>query len=857
MYTANSKAAGRTRARGAILIAAILCALGASPASAGAAACFSSPSGCGYPDATNTGVPAGTQLTASGSRTLSTNGQVLDGVDLTGTVTIAADNVTIQNSRLHLAKGGSGTAVVKLNSGADNFTIKDSEVYGGSGPNDAIESAVWNLSNNTGATAIRSYFHACSECWHGSGTFRDTYILVDAGYPGSHDEDIYVCNGVLDIDHSTMFNYNDQTSTVFGDTYCGGSNDITITNSLLAGGGQMLTLQAHSTSRVGTTRITGNHFSRCLGSPYTANNGNWYCTGGSDSHGLFPYGGSYMVATEYYTGTGQIWENNVWDDNLQPVCPNGNSGCGTTQPPADNPATAVWTAPSGAVAGTAVTLDGTASTGDAPLTCTWSFENADGSSVLDTRSGCKISYTFQQAGTQYVKLTVKDVDGDTNSSKKSFSVSSPSEPPPPDAPAAAVWNAPPEALVGVPIALDGTDSTGDAPVSCTWSFENADGSTVWETHPGCAIDFTFELIGSKYVKLTVTDGDGDVDSNKQSFDVSSVSSPPPPDIPADAVWTAPSGAVAGTAVTLDGTASTGDAPLTCRWSFENADGSSVLDTRTGCRISYTFAQSGTKYVRLTVTDVDGDTDSSRQSFAVAPVPPPDLPADAVWTAPSGAVAGTAVTLDGTASTGDAPLTCTWSFENADGSSVYDTRSGCTISNTFQQAGTQYVKLTVRDGDGDVDSNKQSFDVAAPPTKSHGRGENGGGNNGKGKPAKALWTAPRDTRVGQAVTLDASASEGEAPLACAWSVENRSGDAVQQPRYGCTINLRFRRAGVRYVELAVQGSDGAADSLEQVVRVKRRARNARPRHRGRHGKRRKHHRHHKHGGKVRRQRSLLA
>jgi hypothetical protein len=221
------------------------------------------------------------------------------------------------------------------------------------------------------------------------------------------------------------------------------------------------------------------------------------------------------------------------------------------------------------------------------------------------------------------------------------------------------------------------------------------------------------------------------------------------------------------------------------------------------------------------------------------------------------VAGPAVSLDGTASTGEAPLTCTWSFENADGSTVWETHPGCAIDFTFELIGSKYVKLTVTDGDGDMDSNKQSFDVAAPPTKSHGRGENGGGNNGKGKPAKALWTAPRDTRVGQAVTLDASASEGEAPLACAWSVENRSGDAVQQPRYGCTINLRFRRAGVRYVELAVQGSDGAADSLEQVVRVKRRARNARPRHRGRHGKRRKHHRHHKHGGKVRRQRSLLA
>jgi PKD repeat protein len=748
MYTATSRPADGYRVRAAILAAAILCLLAASSSPAGAAACFSSPSSCGYPDATNTGIPPGTELTASGSRTISTNGQVLGGVDLTGKLTITADNVTVQNSRLYRAASGNGTTVIQLENGADNFTIKDSEVYGGTGPNDAIESVVWNLSNNPGATAIRTYFHGCSECWHGSGIFRDAYIAVDAGYQGSHDENIYVCDGVVDVGHSTLINFNDQTSTVFGDTYCGGSNDITITDSLLAGGGQMLTMQAHSTSKVGTTNITGNHFARCLGAPYTANNGNWYCRGGSDEHGLFPYGGSYMIATEYYTGSGQIWLNNVWDDNLQPVCPNGKPGCGTAQPPPDAPAVARWTAPSYAVAGTAVTLDGTASTGDAPLSCAWSFENADGSSVLDTRSGCSVSYTFQQAGTKHVKLTVTDADGDTDSNKQSFSVASTSEPPPPDTPASAVWSVPSEAVVGVPVALEGGGSTGDAPVSCNWSFENADGSTVWETHSGCSLLFTFQLTGTKHVKLAVTDADGDTDSNKQSFSVASAPTPPPPDLPADAVWTAPSGAVTGTAVALDGTASTGDAPLSCAWSFENADGSSVLDTRSGCSVSYTFQQAGTKHVKLTVTDADGDTDS----------------------------------------------------------------------------------------------NKRSFDVTKPPPK--GRGEEGNdGGKGKGKPTRAILSAPRQTRVGKAIKLDASASEGEEPLTCTWSFNNRSGRAVLEPRYGCMVILRFRQPGTKWVELNVQGPDGVPDSVRRAVRVKPRARTARAhRHRKKHNKHRRHIRH---------------
>ena len=67
--------------------------------------------------------------------------------------------------------------------------------------------------------------------------------------------------------------------------------------------------------------------------------------------------------------------------------------------PGDTPATAVWTAPTGAKVGTAVTLNGTASTGDAPISCQWTFESQDGSTVLDARTGCSISYTFDRPGT--------------------------------------------------------------------------------------------------------------------------------------------------------------------------------------------------------------------------------------------------------------------------------------------------------------------------------------------------------------------------------------------------------------------------------------------------------------------------
>jgi hypothetical protein len=167
-------------------------------------------------------------------------------------------------------------------------------------------------------------------------------------------------------------------------------------------------------------------------------------------------------------------------------------------------------------------------------------------------------------------------------------------------------------------------------------------------------------------------------------------------------------------VALNGSGSKGNAPIACTWTFEDQAGTTVFETLTGCTLQKAFQTTGTKYVKLAIRDSDGDTDTSKQSFAVAAAtaPPADKPADAVWTPPSGARVGVTVTLDGTRSTGDGPMSCTWSFENQNGSTVYETLTGCTLRKAFQTTGMKYVKLTVRDNDGDTNTNKQSFAVSS-------------------------------------------------------------------------------------------------------------------------------------------------
>jgi hypothetical protein len=304
------------------LIAGIVAAtLAVSPSHSGQTGCFHVPSHCGYPDATNTGVPGGEALQPSGSITIETDGTTISNKRITGSVVVDASNVTIRNSSITPTGGGSGSYAVVLEEGADDFTLEHAEISGRRKSGTGLESAVWNHYNNPGARAVGSYLHGCADCWEGSGSFVGDYMVVDASYAGSHDENIYVCGGSVKVEHSTLINRHQQTATVFGDTSGCGGNRFVVTDSLLAGGGYVLYPQANSESPVGYTKVERNRFARCgTHSAYDRGSGGRECRGGPDQSGIFPQGGYYGLVAYYYSGPGQIWRENVWDDNLKLAC---------------------------------------------------------------------------------------------------------------------------------------------------------------------------------------------------------------------------------------------------------------------------------------------------------------------------------------------------------------------------------------------------------------------------------------------------------------------------------------------------------------------------------------------------------
>jgi hypothetical protein len=312
---------------------------GQAPAANGAQAprsgshCFSSPHLCGYPDPTNTGLPAGTSLTPSGSITASAPGRTISGRDVTGTIDVTANNVTIEDTRV-TQTGTCGTVntcgnyAIRIDEGVTGTVIRDVETRSQAG--DTCEHDI----RNTGGPRlriVRAFLHACDSNLYGGGTIKDSYGIAKLAIADDHVENVYFDDSRFSAVHDTLLNPVGQTAVVFGNSNGGVDttdcrNRLTVVDSLLAGGGYSIYACAHA-ARAGTSsaRIEGNHFARCgTRQVYEPNGGAHTCAGGADSGGYFPFSGAFGVAAEYFAAA-TTWKENVWDDDLRTVCPDGSS----------------------------------------------------------------------------------------------------------------------------------------------------------------------------------------------------------------------------------------------------------------------------------------------------------------------------------------------------------------------------------------------------------------------------------------------------------------------------------------------------------------------------------------------------
>jgi hypothetical protein len=262
-----------------------------------ASGCASSPSSCGYPDATNTGVIPGTALASSGCITVHTANAVIQNLTINQcSIDVYAQNVTIRNVNI-LISASTDWAIFVAKGGS--VTIDHVSVSGVDQSGSSVEYAV--LSETSSPVIVsNSNLQKCADCIQGENiTATGNFIHNMANPPGAHVDGIQ-CNSScgVTVTGNTIFNQWSQTSDValFGDF--GTPKNSVIAGNLFAGGGY--SVYGGTTGSTGI-QITNNRFARL-----------YYANGG------------YFGPVAHFSsgGAGNVWSGNIWDDSRAAVSDN-------------------------------------------------------------------------------------------------------------------------------------------------------------------------------------------------------------------------------------------------------------------------------------------------------------------------------------------------------------------------------------------------------------------------------------------------------------------------------------------------------------------------------------------------------
>lgn len=256
------------------------------------------PGPAGWPNANNTGVPAGHALRASGPVRVTKAGTVIDGLDVRGDISVEANNVTIKNTRVIAV----GTWAIIQRSGASGLTVQDSDMHGNG--TDQMQFAILNQGGNI--TIARNDISVISDGISTSvGLIVDNYLHDPKLFPGDHLDMIQSDEGPggggsLTIRHNTMINTYEQTSALALFQDFGVQHDALIENNLMAGGGYALYAGAGAKGKSYNIKIINNVFSRTV----------------------FKNGGYWGPAAYWDAGgSGNVWQSNVWQDTGQAITP--------------------------------------------------------------------------------------------------------------------------------------------------------------------------------------------------------------------------------------------------------------------------------------------------------------------------------------------------------------------------------------------------------------------------------------------------------------------------------------------------------------------------------------------------------
>ena len=336
--------------------------------------------------------------------------------------------------------------------------------------------------------------------------------------------------------------------------------------------------------------------------------------------------------------------------------------------------------------------------GNVPLTVNFTGSNStdDGNDIVsyawdfgtgDTSTDADPQYEFTAAGVYTVSLTVTDGGGLVNTATLEITVNG--EPVAVAEADVTTGNAP------LTVNFTGSNSTDDFDdiVSYSWDFGTGDTST--DADPA----YIFDQEGTYTVTLTVTDGGGL--SNTATLEIMALQDNNMP--PVARIDANPTVGDAPLPVIFDGSGSTDDAGIeSYAWDFDDGTTSSeIMPVKT-------FDQPGEYFVRLTVTDERGVSDSATVLITVTDPNANKPPVAVISTSTTSGEAPLEVVFTGANSTDDdAIVSYSWSFGNG------DTSNQINPTYTYTVPGTYNAVLTVVDGEGLTDSASITITVEQP------------------------------------------------------------------------------------------------------------------------------------------------
>jgi hypothetical protein len=279
--------------------------------------CAAAPGNCSFPDAANSGVPAGTTLkqvpsqvssgpgwsfsAANHDVVVNVNGTVLSDLYIPYNLRITASNVTVRNVQV-VAGGNFGISLVHT----AGVTIENSTINGTNSTNYRVGSAIADLYLDSTGMVIKddNIYNFRTGIQISTGLISGNYIHDPGFRSGDHTNGIYVNGGTqpLTISGNTIFDKLDQTDAINLDAGTPGPSapvaNKTITDNFLAGGGYTIYGGAASGSPTSNLKITGNRFGQ-----------NYYSKSGQ-------YGPVIYFNAK---GSGSSWSGNTWDTTGQTV----------------------------------------------------------------------------------------------------------------------------------------------------------------------------------------------------------------------------------------------------------------------------------------------------------------------------------------------------------------------------------------------------------------------------------------------------------------------------------------------------------------------------------------------------------